>query len=245
MLWAYIQSFWFPSYHRFSRIGALKTGLFALWIMLVGVLVLNVYFMLKVRTHLPLFLASLPAITFSQGQMTAPAGKITVSVPDTPYQIILDSKADTPPSYQTFLDDKIMLFMGKSHFFVPSVSGVQSHPYDKTWNAQITPSWWQEKTKDISAVLQTMFFFASFLVLGSFLLGAYCMAAAVLFLWQGISRKRVALSVRLRWAVFLQGPVLTLWIVNLIFSVPLFLFAVFILLMMYSQQIYNTLPEEK
>ena len=71
------------------------------------------------------------------------------------------------------------------------------------------------------------------------------MAAAVLFLWQGISRKRVALSVRLRWAVFLQGPVLTLWIVNLIFSVPLFLFAVFILLMMYSQQIYNTLPEEK
>ncbi len=245
MLSAYIYSLWFPLYHRFSRVSVLKTGLFALWILLVGVLVFNVYFILQLRKQLPIFLASLPAVSFSQGMLTSPVSKVSVPVPNTSYQIIFDGESDAPPSYQTFLDDKIMLFVSKNNLYVPSVSGLQIQPIDKNWNISLTPQWLQEKTKDISSLLQTMFFFASFIMLGSFLLGSFCMAAAVLYLWQGISRKPVPLPVRLRWAVFIQGPVLTLWIINLFVSVPLFLFAVFILLMMYSQQIYNTLPDGK
>lgn len=245
MLWAYIQSFWFPSYHRFSHIRTWKTALFALWILLVGVLIFNIYFILQLRAQLPVFLASLPTVTFSQGQMTAPQNRVSVDVPKMDYQIVFDATADTPPDYQTFLDNKIMMFVSKNHFSVPSVSGVQTQPISTEWNLELTPQWLKENTKDIASALQTIFFFASFFVFASFLLGSFCMALAVVFLWQGLSRKRVPLPVRLRWAVFLQGPVLTLWIVNLLFGVPLFLFAVFILLMMYSQQIYNTLPDGK
>lgn len=245
MLWAYIQSFSFPAYHRFSRISVWKTGLFALWILLVGVLVLNIYFILQIRQKLPPFLATLPPITFENGQMLAPQNKVALSVPDTPYQIILDATAQQPPAYQTFLEQQIMLFLSKEHIYVPSVSSVQAQPIAKEWNVEITPQWLKENTKNIASVLQTIFFFTSFLVLGFFLLGSFAMAAAVIFLWQGLNRQAVPLGVRLRWAVFLQGPALTLWIINLWVGVPLFLFAVFILFMMYGQQIYNTLPQEK
>ncbi|MBQ7907908.1 MAG: DUF1189 family protein [Elusimicrobiaceae bacterium] len=245
MLVAFIQSFWFPFYHHFSRVRAWKMAMFALWIILVGMLVFNVYFILQLNKRLPVFLASLPAVTFANGQMTAPSQRVSVQIPQTPYQIVLDPHAAASPSYQTFFDEKIMVFISKNHIYMPAVSSVQSQPIPTDWNLTLTPSWLQEKQDEIASVLQTIFFVASFFVLISFFLGSFCMAGAVLFLWQGLSRKPVPLPVRLRWAVILQGPALTLWIINLFVSVPLFLFAIFILFMMYSQQIYNTLPEEK
>ena len=173
MLWAYIQSFWFPSYHRFSHIRTWKTALFALWILLVGVLIFNIYFILQLRAQLPVFLASLPTVTFSQGQMTAPQNRVSVDVPKMDYQIVFDATADTPPDYQTFLDNKIMMFVSKNHFSVPSVSGVQTQPIPTEWNLELTPQWLKENTKDIASVLQTIFFFASFFVFASFLLGSF------------------------------------------------------------------------
>ncbi|MBR3603248.1 MAG: DUF1189 family protein [Elusimicrobiaceae bacterium] len=243
MLMGFLQSFWFPCYHRFSRISAWKTALFALWLLLVGMLIFNVYFIVQTNKQLPVFLKSLPTISFADGEMTAPLTKLTLAVPKTQYQIILDTTATQPPSLQTFFDDKIMLFVSKSHFYVPSVAGLQAQSIAKEWNVNLTPQWFKEKEQDIKSVLQTVFFVVSFFVMLFFFLGSFCMAAAVIFLWQGFTQKRVPLSVRLRWAVFLQGPALALFALNLFISVPLFLFAVFILFMMYSQQIYNTLPE--
>ena len=135
-----------------------------------------------------------------------------------------------------------MAFVSAGHIYMPSVSGVQGQPIPSQWTLHLTPQLLKEKTSLIGRVIQSLAFFGSVLALGLFLGFSLILAGAVLLLWNGLSRRHLPAAVLWRWAVFLQGPALALWMVSLFFGVPLFIFGLFILFNIYSQQIFNTLP---
>lgn len=243
MLFLWWQSvFGFRTYHTLKNAKGWQAVLFGVYLLLMGTLVFNVYFGFQLSKQLPGFLASVPEIRLEQGKLTQPARAVTVPVAQTGFDIVLDAQATQPPSYQQFLDKKIMAFVSAGHIYMPSVSGVQSQPIPSQWTLHLTPQLLKEKTSLIGRVIQSLAFFGSVLALGLFLGFSLILAGAVLLLWNGLSQRHLPAAVLWRWAVFLQGPALALWMVNLFFGVPLFIFGLFILFNIYSQQIFNTLP---
>ena len=235
----------FHAYHRLALLTGGKTALFGIWITLVSVLCFYFYASLQISAKLPTFLNSFPALSFAQGELKSPAQITKLSVPETPYSIVFDAQKQQAPAQNYFLENQVMALVGQKQIFIPSVTGVQSQPIPAKWDGEITPQSLLKMQDSIATALRTTFLFGGAFVLMMFFFGSFCMAAAVLFFWKAIPRQSVPKAILLRWAVFLQGPSLALWLINLFFGVPLFLFAVFILFMMYSQQIFNTIPEEK
>ncbi len=234
--------FGFRSYHTLKNAKGWQAVLFGVYLLLMGTLVFNVYFGFQLSKQLPGFLASVPEIRLEQGKLIQPDHAVTLPVARTGFHIVLDAQAAQPPSYQQFLDKKIMAFVSAERIYMPSVAGIQSQPFPSQWNFHWTPQLLKEKTSLIGHVLQSLAFFGSVLALGLFLIFSLLLAGAVLLWWNGLSRRRLPMAILWRWAVFLQGPAMVLWIVHLFFGVPLFIFGLFILFNIYSQQIFNTLP---
>lgn len=245
MISLYFQSvFSFAAYHRLRTLGRWKTALFALYLLLLGTLVFNVWFAVELHNKLPVLIKNFPSVTFVQGTLTAPEKPVTVAVPGTDFTAVFDAQAQTPPSRDTFLQKRIMAFVTGNKIYMLSGTGLQSQMIPKQFNVQLTPQKLQEYQPVIRSVLQTAAFFGSFFALGLYLLFSFCLAGSLLYLWAGFKRVFLPLPVIVRWAVLLQGPSLTLWLVNLLWGVPLFLFGLFILFMIYIQQIFNFFSQE-
>ena len=236
--------FSFTAYHQLGKVSAWKTAFFMLYVGLVGILVFNVYFAWQIHQKLPVFIRNFPTITFEKGQLLTQE-KITLSIPGTSQQIILATSSDDPPTKQEFLDKQIALFVQNNRLYMPSMTGVSSQPIPSEIDGKIDTQTLQTHAQTLRNLLQTVICIGSFLLVGAFFLFSYFMAWTLCFFWQGFQRATLPLGLITRWAVFLQGPALVLWIINLIYSVPLFVFAVFILFNIYVQQIFNTLPDHR
>lgn len=246
MLLAWFHSiFNFHAYHRLALLSAGKTALFGVWITLVSILCFYFYASWQISVQLPTFLNNFPPLSFEQGELKSPAKRTLLAIPQTPYGIVFDAQTRQAPAPTYFLENQVLALVGQKEIFIPSVGGVQSQPIPSQWDSDITPQTLLKEQANIAAALRTIFLFGGAMLLIMFFFGSFCMATAVLFFWKGITRQNVSLAHIFRWAVFLQGPAFALWLVNLFIGVPLFLFAVFILFMMYCQQIFNTLPERK
>lgn len=245
MLAIFIQTvFSFRSYHRLARLSAWKTAFYGAYLLLVGVLVFNIYFGVQLHKRLPAFLRSFPAVTFVNGRLSAPDKPVTVAVPGTEFSVLFDAGAKNPPSKQEFLNKKLMAFVSGGQIYMPSVAGVQSQPLPEKLNADITPQFLAQHASSIRSVLQSAAFFGSFFAIALFLLFSFCLAGSVVFLWRGLTRIPVETGTAVRWAALLQGPAFALWVVHLLVGVPLFLFGLFIVFMIYTQQIFNTFAQE-
>lgn len=245
MLAVWIQSlFSFRSYHRLAHAGGWKTGLFALYLLLVGVLVFNIWFAVQVHKHLPDFLRTFPAVTFEHGRLSAPDKAVSAAIPGTDFKLVFDAKAEEIPSRRQFLNERILAFVRADGVYLLSAAGVQKQTLPPQLNAALTPDWLRERAPAIARALQSMAFFGSFIVLGLFLVFSYGLAFFVVSLWNGLTRSALPARQTLRLAVFLQGPALALWLINLLGGVPLFPLGLFILFNIYTQQIFNTLPQE-
>ena len=246
MLFVYLQSvFSFRSYHRFRTLGPWRTAFFVFYIWLLGLLLFNIWFALKVHQELPVFLKSVPEVTFEKGVLTGPDHAISVTIPQADLSIVFDAQAKEPPTQEDFLNKRIMAFVTSNRVYMPSVSGVQSRTLPPLVNATLSQQWLQENEPTIRGTLQGAAFFGSAFALGLFLLFSFLLALSCVYLWSGWKRAKLSPADVLRWAALLQGPALTLWLVNLWWGVPLFLFGLFILYMIYIQQIFNLMPEKQ
>ena len=246
MIPVFFQSvFSFRSYHRLRVLGPWRTGFFVFYLLLLGVLFFNIWFAFQLTEKLPVFLRAVPELTFEKGVLTSPQEALSVPVPGTDFTAVFDAAAKTPPSRQTFIDKRILFFIAGNKIYTASVAGVQSQTLPPQLSAEVTPQLLEKYTPSIKSVLQAAAFFGSFFALGFFFLFSFLLAASVVYMWSGWKRSPLPAGAVLRWAALLQGPALVLWLVNLFWGVPLFLFAVFILFMIYTQQIFNVMPEEK
>lgn len=246
MISLYFQSiFSFSAYHRLRTLGRWKTALFAFYLLLLGALVFNIWFAVQLHNKLPVLINSFPTLTFEKGTLTAPDKPVTVNIPGTDFIAVFDAQAKNPPSRNEFLQKQIMAFVTGNKIYMISASGLQSQIIPKQFSVQLNPQKIQEYEPTIKSILQTAAFFGSLFALALYLLFSFCLAGSLLYLWAGFKRVFVPLPVIMRWAVLLQGPSLTLWIVNLLWGVPLFLFGLFILFMIYIQQIFNFFPREQ
>lgn len=235
--------FHFRAYSRLAQAGTAKTALFAVYILLVGALAFNIFFSVQLGKRLTPFLREFPELTFERGVLTAPDKAVSVMIPGTPYSIRFDASDSPVPSQREFLNQQIAAFVHADRIYMPTAAGVQSQPVPPQMDGKITPQFLLAHQDDIRRVLQSAAFIVSFAGLLAGLAGSVLLAWAVLSLWNGISRAGAKTSALLRMAVFLQGPACALWLLHLCAGVPLFLFALFILFNIYSQQIFNTFTE--
>lgn len=235
--------FRFRAYSRLAQAGTIKTVLFAVYVFLIGVLAFNIFFSVQLSKRLPPFLRNFPELTFEHGKLTEQDKTVSVTIPGTPYSIRFGASDAPVPSQKEFLNEQIAAFVRADRIYMPTAAGVQSQPVPSQTNGKITPQLLLSHKDDIRRVLQSAAFMFSFLGLLAGLVGSFLLAWAVLSLWNGISRTGAKTAVLLKLAVFLQGPACALWILHLCIGVPLFLFALFILFNIYSQQIFNTFTE--
>lgn len=245
MLVIWLQTvFSFRSYHRLGQLGPWRTAFFALYLLLVGSLIFNIYFAWQIHQKLPAFIQSVPTLTFEKGRLTAPAGKTTVYIPGTEYKIIFQAAPGTLPTQQDFAAQKILAWVQGDSAYMLSVGGLSKQTIPSSFSAQITPEWLAKQAPAARSFLQTIIFFGSLLALGFFLVFSILMAGAVIYFWRGMTRSALPIRTLWKWAILLQGPALVLWTVQLLAGVPLFAFALFILFNIYVQQIFNTLPDK-
>jgi len=211
-----------------------------LWLM--GAIIFNIYFSWQLSRELPVFVRKLPELTFQQGRLITPDTPHTISIPKTPYVILLNTKAQTPPDSQEFLDKKIVAFVTADAIYLPSIFGVNKQPFSPKLDGTLTTQLSEKYIPAFRTFLQTAAFFGSFLIVGFFLLFSLLLSFMIVLTWRTFKRIPIPFSTVGKWAVFLQGPALVLWSIHLIYTIPLFTFALFILFNIYTQQIFNTLP---
>lgn len=234
--------FSFRSYHSFSKATKWQILWFWLYLFLLGSLVFNLYFNNQVSKNLPAFINSFPQVTFEKGVLTAPNAPVFAPVTGTPFHLLFDKSLLTPPPTQEFLDKKVFLIVGQKNLYLSSGSSVDSRPLPTELNFTTTPEFMQQHQSALKSFLGAIGFLTSFILCGAVLLFGFCLAGSVGFFLRAIFRRPVPTGELLRWAAFLQGPVLTLWLLNLFIPVPMFTLAVIILCIIYMQQILNTWP---
>ena len=246
----YMFKIWYQSIVNFSvypllqRASVLRTLLFGLYLFVVGLLVFNLYAGWQIHRQLPTFVQQLPALVFDKGTLVSPEKPLTIAVPSTAYSIRVDAKADSAPTTQQFADEKWLAFIGTNQLYMPGVTGVQKHTLPAQLDGPIADIL-QPHLPQIRSILHVIAFITAFLILGMFFLFSYLLAVSVLFFWRGIRQRAVPMGTIFKWAVFLQGPALVVWMIHLFIGVPLFVFALFILFNIYAQQIFNTLRAER
>ena len=239
--------FGFQFYHRLRAAGKWLTLFFALFLWLVGLVLTNLYFSFQIRQKLPLFLQKLPALTFEQGHLVEPKDKTRLSIPGTDYRLILDAAAapETIPSPQDFVQKKLVAFVTRDMIYTPGVTGINAQPIPSQFHGTFNQAWFGKHMSDIRNVLQSIVLIGSVFAVAFFGICSVLLAGAVLYFWRGMLRAAVPTRLLWKWAVFLQGPALILWIIQLIWGIPLFVFGLFILFNIYIQQIFNTLPDSR
>ncbi len=246
MILLFFQSiFSFRSYHRFSTLGPWKTAFFVFYIWLLGLLCFNIWFTLQLQQQLPAFLKTVPELSFEKGTLTGPEQAVTLAIPQTGMSVVFDAHAQRTPTREDFINRQLLAFVTQNRIYTVSSFGVQSQQLPANFTLHITQSWLQQNMASIRGALQGAGFFGSALAMGLFLLFSFFLAASSVYLWSAWKRTLLPPGTVLRWAAFLQGPALALWLVNLLWGVPLFLFGLFILYMIYIQQIFNLMPEKK
>lgn len=236
--------FSFAFYHRLAKATKGAMFWFAVYILLLCVVVFNLYVNRYVDKRLPLLLKNFPEVTFTKGVLTAPDTPVSVKVPQTDFQLVFDNAAQFPPTREEFLHKRILMFVHQDKVYMPAAAGVQSQRLPEQLNFTTSQEFLDKNESSLKNIIGAVAFMSSFLMIPAMMLFAFCLAGSVGLFWRAVLRKNVPVKTVLKWAVFMWGPVSALWMINLFVPIPLFSLAVFIVCIIYMQQILNTYPEE-
>ena len=245
MIWAHLQTlFSFRAYHRLALATRGQCVGFAVYLLLLSLLVFYGFSGSYIRHNLPVFLKNFPQVTFEKGVLTAPKGPVYAPVPNSPFKMVFQANRPTPPSAAEMVQQNWLMFITGNTVYIPGATGLQSHPLPDSLSATTTPEFLTAHQPLLAGALTAAAFFASLFLIPLTLLFNFCMAACVGFFFNVLSRRTVPRSIILRWALFVLGPLSVLWYVRLWYPIPLFTLAQLILCIIYMQQIFNLLPEE-
>ena len=246
MLWAHIQTiFSFRAYHRLAFATRWQCLGFVAYLCLLSLLVFYSFSSGYIRRNLPVFLKNFPQVTFEQGHLTAPDQPVYAYFPGSPFKIEFDVSRQTPPENRELIEKNVLALVTENTVYMPGSAAVQTHVLPATFSATTSQAFLNTHQPLIAGALGAAAFMAAFFLIPLTLLFDFCIAAAVGFTFNLLNRSRVPRQVVLRWALFLLGPLSVLWYIRLWYNIPLCTLAQLILCIIYMQQIFNLLPEEK
>jgi len=237
--------FSFRIYHRLAFATRGQTAWFASYLFFLSLLIFHFAAAAHIRENLPVLLKNFPQVTFEKGFLTQPKEPVSMTVPQTDFIITFDASRQTPPTLAEMTEKKQLMLVSQNRLYMPSSSGVQSREIPPAADFTASPDFLNRHRQDISAALGAVGFFASLLLVPFIMLFDFCVAAAVGLFFKLITRSAVPRGVVFKWAVFMLGPLAALWYVRLWINIPLFTLAQIILCIIYMQQIFNTLPEDR
>ena len=246
MLFIHFKSiFSFKFYHRLVQLSALQTALFLCYLFALCALVLFFYTGSVLKTNLPLFLKNFPQVTFENGTLTAPETPVVAPVPGTDFKIVFDAKAQLPPSNTELLQTNTLAWVHGNQLYIPSASGLQTKTLPNNLNFTSDPQTIEKYKTSLSISLRIALFITALLMIGLFLLGDFCLTLGMVLLFNILRARPYSRGPLIKMAVFLLGPLCTLFLARLWISIPLFALAQVIVCIIYVQQIFNSLPEKQ
>ena len=245
MFWIHLQTICsFRVYHRLlgtSR--GLRAG-FAIYIGLLSVLVFYWCCSSSIRHRLPVLLKNFPQVTFEKGHLTAPPNPVYAYLPPSDFKIAFDASRQTPPTSAELVQNNWLALVTHDAFYMPESSSVRAVPIPADFSAVTTPDFLDRQQPALRNALRAVAFVAALILVPLVFLFDFCLAAAVGFFFNFRARRAVSSRTIWCWALFLQGPLAALWYVRLWYPIPLFMWAQLILCIIYTQQIFNLIPEE-
>ena len=246
MIWVHLQTiFSFRAYHRLLLTSRLQRVGFALYLVILSFLVFQGAIYSHLQRNLPVFLKNFPQVTFEQGQLTAPNHLVYAPLPQSDLKIAFDATRPTPPTQDELVQNNLLMLVTKHTVYIPGASGLQTHPLPPTLSITTSPEFLARYQSQIAVSLSIAALMVSLLLIPMALVFDFCIAACVGLFFNIITRKNLARRVIFCWAFFLLGPLSVLWYVRLWYPIPLFTLAQIILCIIYIQQIFNLIPEEK
>lgn len=192
-----------------------------------------------------MFLKNFPTVTFEKGFLTAPQTPVLAPIPQSGFVIAFDATRQSPPTLAEMTEKNQLMLVNKNQVYMPASTGVQSQTLPPEISFSSTPETLAAHQHEIAAALKVFAFLTGLIFVPFIMLFDFCIAAATGIFFKLITRTPIPNSVIFKWAIFLLGPLAALWYVRLWFYIPLFTLAQIILCIIYMQQIFNTLPEER
>lgn len=246
MIWAHFKTiFSFRVYHRLALATRGQTFWFAAYLFFLSLLVFHFAANARIRENLPVFLKNFPTVTFEKGFLTAPQTPVDAPISQSGFVITFDAARQTPPTLAEMTDKNQLMLVNKNQVYMPSSTGVQSQTLPPEISFSSTPEILAAHQSEIAAALKVFAFITGLMLVPLIMLFDFCIAAAAGMFFKLITRAPVPNGIIFKWAIFLLGPLAALWYVRLWFYIPLFTLAQVILCIIYMQQIFNTLPEER
>lgn len=237
--------FSFRFYHRLVLAARWQVIGFVVYLGMLSLLMFNWFAGGFIRQNLPVFLKNFPQVTFEKGVLTAPDRAVYAVLPGGEFKLAFDASRQTPPTNHELVEQNILAMVVKNTVYMPGSPTVQARTLPATFSAQTTPEFLSQHQALLAGTMRAAAFFASLLLVPLVLLFDFCIAAAVGLFFNTLRLHRVPRAIVLRWAIFLQGPLAVLWYIRLWYNIPLFTLAQLILCIIYMQQIFNLIPEEK
>lgn len=246
MLFIHFKSlFSFRFYHRLAQLRPLYAVGFAVYLFFLCNIVLFFFTGSVLKKNLPVFLKNFPQVTFEKGVLTAPQNSVFAPIPNTDFKIVFDASAQTPPSNDTLLNNHTLAWVHKNQIYIPSASGLQIQTLPENISFTSDPQTVEKYKDTLSVSLRMALFVTSLFMVVLLFAFDYCLALSVLFFFNIYKRALLPKRTLLKMAAFLLGPLSTLFLVRLWINIPLFMMAQLILCIIYTQQIFNTLPEDR
>ncbi len=244
MLFIHFKSlFSFKFYHRLAQLNPLYAAGFIVYLFVLCIIVLFFFTGSVLKTNFPVFLKNFPQVTFEKGVLTAPKESVFAPIPGTDFKIVFDAAAQRPPSYDELLNSHTLAWVHKNQIHIPASSGVQIQTLPENISFTSDPQTVEKYKDTLSISLRMALFITSLFMVALLFAFDYCLALCVLLFFNIFKRAALPKRTLLKMAAFLLGPLSTLFLIRLWIYVPLFVTAQVILCIIYTQQIFNTLPE--
>lgn len=246
MLWVHLQTvFSFRAYHHLAKANRWQVAGFVLYLGMLSLLVFYWFSGGVIRKELPVFLKNFPQVTFDKGVLTAPQQLIYADLPTGDLKLAFDASRTTPPTLNELVSQNILVFVSARSFYMAGANGVQSRALPNTLSFTTTQEFLAKHQPLLAGYLTTGASFAALFLVPLVFVFDFCLALLVCVFFRLFTARRVPHRTLTLWAIFLQGPLAVLWYVRLWYDIPLFLLAQLILCIIYVQQIFNLIPEEK
>lgn len=246
MIWIHLKTiFSFHTYHLLTFTSRKQRVFFAIYLFLLTTLIFYLFTGAYVNRNLPIFLKNFPQITIEKGVLTQPKYPVFAPVPGSSFRLAFDASRITPPSVEELLQTNTVMMLQQNTLYVPGSAGMQTTPLPPTLNVVTSQKFLKEQQPFIALMLRFMAFITSLVLIPFIFIFDFCLAGAVGLFLNLLRQNRAPRAHVLTWAFFMLGPLTALWIVRLWVQIPFFALAQLILCIIYMQQIFNTLPEEK